>query len=221
IVCICSGGKLKEVCEKTSTPLIVVPKGLQPRASSGYMTIPMLNILINSRIIADKTEEIEDTIKVLKKDLSEGAQGLAQRLAGKVPLIYSSDRMIAVARLWKAAVNENAKRPAFFNVFPEMNHNDMIGFKNTTTEFYFIFIEDADDHPRIKKRMAITKELLQELDLPVLIIKLTGPNLLARIFSSMLMGMYTGYYLALEYGVDPSPVEMVEDLKKKLGSYVN
>ncbi|MBU0536777.1 MAG: SIS domain-containing protein, partial [Nanoarchaeota archaeon] len=99
IVCICSGGKLKEVCEKTSTPLVVVPKGLQPRASSGYMTIPMLNILINSRLISDKTEEIEDTIKVLKKDIHEGAQGLAQRLVGKVPLIYSSDRMIAVARL--------------------------------------------------------------------------------------------------------------------------
>ena len=218
IVCIASGGKLREICQNTKTTFIEVPKGLQPRASTGYMTMPILNVLMNSRLITDKTEEMADTVDALKKDIKAGAEGLAQRLVNKVPLIYSSDRMISVARLWKAAVNENSKHPAFFNVFPEMNHNDMMGFRNANGNFYFIFIEDADDHPRIKKRMAITKELLHENEQPVLILKLSGPNLLARMFSAILMGMYVGYYLALEYKVDPSPVDMVEDLKKKLGS---
>lgn len=222
VVCVTAGGKLQEMCEKTSTPAIIVPRGIQPRSAAGYMTIPILNCLMNSRLIIDKNDEIDDTIKALKKDIKENAKGLAKRLVGKIPLIYSSDRMVAIARLWKAAINENAKTPAFFNVFPEMNHNDMNGFANQGNhkgDFYAIFIEDAEDHPRIKKRMEITKELMQEKDCPVLILKITGPNTLARIFSAILMGGYVGYYLALELGVDPTPVDMVEGLKKRLGTY--
>ncbi len=222
IVCISSDGKLKEKCRNTSTPFIEVPKGIQPRAATGYQTMPILNVLINSRIISEKKrEEMQEIAKVLRKDVKESAEGVAQRLVDKIPLIYTSERMSAVARLWKAAINENAKAQAFFNVFPEMNHNDMNGFINQKAEFYAVFIEDIDDHERIKKRMRITKELLQEKECPVLMLRLTGPNFLARIFSAILMGMYVGYYLAIAYGTDPTPVEMVEGLKKKLGSYIS
>ncbi|MBD3314067.1 bifunctional phosphoglucose/phosphomannose isomerase [Candidatus Woesearchaeota archaeon] len=222
VVCISSGGKLRELCESSRSPIVLVPKGLQPRASTGYQTLPILNILSNSGVIPDQTSEMDDVVKALKKDMKESAKDIVGRIKDKIPLIYSSDRMIAVARLWKAAVNENSKHPAFFNVFPEMNHNDMIGFKQAkNSRYYFIFIEDAEDHMRIKKRMKITKEILQNIGLPVLIIKLTGPNRLARMFSSILMGMYAGYYLALEYGIDPSPVDLVEDLKKQMGPYIS
>ncbi|MCX8147054.1 MAG: bifunctional phosphoglucose/phosphomannose isomerase [Candidatus Woesearchaeota archaeon] len=221
IVCITSGGKLKKFCEDSKTPLIIVPSGIQPRDAIGYQTLPLLNVLINSKIISSTAkDDIKDMVGLLRKDIKEEAEALAKKLVNKIPLIYSSDRMVSVARAWKTKINENAKAQAFFNVFPEMNHNEMVGFTNLKADYYAIFIDDKDDHPRIKKRMEITKKLLNEKRCPVLILKLTGPNRLARIFSCILLGSYVGYYLALEYGTDPTPVKMVEDLKKELGEYI-
>ncbi|MCX6706814.1 MAG: bifunctional phosphoglucose/phosphomannose isomerase [Candidatus Woesearchaeota archaeon] len=220
IVCITSGGELVVACEKTGTNLVRIPSGIQPRSATGYMTIPVLNILSRSKIIEDQTDEIVGMVSILRKDVKENAKALAKRLVDKVPIIYTSNRLMAVARLWKAAINENAKAQAFFNALPEANHNEINGFVNKRADFYGIFIEDIDDLPRIKKRMEITKELMQEWECHTLILKLTGSNQLARMFSAILMGQYVGYYLALEYETDPTPVEMVEGLKKKLGVYI-
>jgi glucose/mannose-6-phosphate isomerase len=220
IICITSGGELAAVCAKTGTHLVKVPSGIQPRSATGYMTIPILNILSRSQIIEDQTDEIVGMINILKKDIKENAKALARRLVDKVPIIYTSSRLIAVARIWKAAMNENAKTQAFFNALPEANHNEINGFVNKGADFYGIFIEDSDDHPRIKKRMEVTKGLMQEWECHTLILKLTGSNALARMFSAILMGHYVGYYLALEYATDPTPVEMVEGLKKQLGVYI-
>jgi glucose/mannose-6-phosphate isomerase len=91
-----------------------------------------------------------------------------------------------------------------------------VGFTELKADYYVIVMEDAEDHERIKRRMEITKHLLQKAGCPVLLMKITGKNRLARIFSTILLGSYVGYYLALEHKVDPSPVVMVEDLKKML-----
>lgn len=219
MVCITSGGKLKEMCETSRTPLILVPAGIQPRMAVGYQTIPLLNVLAASRIIDDQTKELIGTVDTLKKNMKESAQQLAKRVLNKIPVVYTSNKLVSIAKTWKAAFNENAKTQAFFNEFPEMNHNEMIGYTHLRADFYAIFIEDEDDHPRIKKRMTLTKELLNEKKCHVMILKLTGPNLLARIFSSIQFGLYASYYLALEYDVDPTPVVMVESLKKNLGPF--
>jgi glucose/mannose-6-phosphate isomerase len=121
-----------------------------------------------------------------------------------------------MAKVWKAKINENAKCPAFFNEFPELNHNEMVGFTRLNGNYYVIMMEDEEDHERIKRRMEVTKGLLQKQGCPVLLMKITGKDRLARIFSTVLLGSYVGYYLALEHGVDPTPVTMVEDLKKTL-----
>jgi glucose/mannose-6-phosphate isomerase len=215
VVCLSSGGKLKDIALREGTPYIELPTGMMPRDSLGYQTIPMLNVLINSKIIP-KTNELNSLVRILKTDNREKAQTLAQRLINKIPIIYSSRKMSCLTKVWKAKINENAKVQAFANEFPELNHNEMVGFTNPVTDYYMIIIEDVDDHPRIKKRMEITKQVMQSYGIPVLMLRIKGENRLARIFSTVLLGSYVGYYLALEYEIDPTPIKMVEDFKKKM-----
>ncbi|MBI4149815.1 bifunctional phosphoglucose/phosphomannose isomerase [Candidatus Woesearchaeota archaeon] len=217
LVCIASGGKLSDACVRDKVPFVRVPGGIQPRDAIGYMTIPILNILMASKIIS-KNADTTHVTSALKTVDKEKAQEIAKKLFNKIPIFYSSRRMAALAMIWKIKVNENAKCQAFFNVFPEMNHNEMVGFTHMKGDFYIIMMEDEEDSDHIKKRMEITKHLLQKQGCPVLLLKITGKNRLARIFSTLLLGAYVGYYLALEYKIDPSPVVMVEELKKMLAS---
>ncbi len=215
LVCLSSDVKLADWSMRDNAPHIHVPTGIQPRDALGYQTIPLLNVLMMSKIIP-KNADIASMISVLKAVDKGKAEEIARKLVDKVPIIYASSSMVALAKTWKSKINENAKCPAFFNEFPEMNHNEMVGFTHGKGNFYLILMEDEEDHARIKKRMEITKELIQKQGHPVLLMKITGKNRLARIFSTILLGSYVGYYLALEYKVDPSPVVMVEDLKKML-----
>jgi len=215
IIVMANGGKLKDIAAKESKTFIELPCGMQPRDSIGYMVIPILNILMNSKLIP-KNDDAKKMIDALRKDIKKKAEEIAEKLVNKIPIIYSSREMYAAARIWKIKMNENAKTQAFWNVFPELNHNEMVGFTEPRGNYYMIFIEDEKDDPKIKKRMMIAKKLMNEKGIPTLHLTLSGPNRLARIFSAVLLGSYVGYYLALKYGIDPGPVKMVEDFKKRL-----
>lgn len=215
IVAISAGGDLKELAKNDEVPHIEVPKGINPRDAIGYLTIPIITILQNSGI-APPTKDLPNMIRMLKQDHQQKAKEIAAKLANKIPIIYSSKHLFCVARIWKIKINENAKTPAFWNEFPELNHNEMNGFINPKGDYFVVFISDQDDHPRIKKRMEITRKLLTDKKIPTLELRLTGENRLARIFSAILLGSYVSYYLALSYNIDPNPVEMVEELKARL-----
>ena len=124
--------------------------------------------------------------------------------------------MFCIAEKWKTDINENAKTHAFYNMFSEFNHNEICAYENPVGDFYVVIVSDEKDHDRIKKRIEIFKKLLREYKAPVTEISITGTNLLTRLFSSIWMGLYLAYYLALEYGIDPTPVKIIEKLKKDL-----
>lgn len=206
--------KLLEIAEKLKTPIVKVPAVDMPRHATGYMFFPMLNILNNMRITSCQ-EEIDETIAGLKHlDLKETAQQLAETLYDKIPIIYTSDKLYAIAKKWKIVFNETTKIPAFYNVIPNLNHSEITGFTNMGDRFYAIIIRDEDDFRLVKKRMDLTKDILIEMGCSAKEIKLTGKNLLLRIFSSMYLGELTSYYLALRYGVDPEKIEIQEKIKK-------
>jgi glucose/mannose-6-phosphate isomerase len=216
VVSLASGGLLRSLCTKNKTPFIQVPEGLVPRDAIGYQTIPLLNVLQNSKLIDNQSNAIAETLTALRKDYKEKAEELAKKLVNKVPLIYSSENLECLARIWKSKINENAKSTAFFNVFPELNHNEIESYNHVLGNYYVIIINDVDDIPRIKTRMEVMKTLIQEQDVPVLELKLTGKNKLARIFSSILLGSYVGYYLALEYKLDPADTDLLDNFKKQI-----
>lgn len=217
IIAITSGGKLAELAGKFKKDLVMVKSGLQPRLSYGYLFFPILKILQNSGIIEKQDREVEKLTAVLRKNIyKEKAKQLAERLFNKVPLIYSSERLYAIAYKWKINFNENSKIHAFCNFFPELNHNEMVGFTKKNGDYYCIIIKDDYDERRIKKRMSITKDIITINKSPALELNITGTSDLVKIFSTIHIGDWTSYILALKNKVDPTPVKLVEYLKKKL-----
>ena len=217
IVAISSGGKLEELSTKQRQIFIKVPSGIQPRSGYAYLFFPILNVLMNSKIIGDVSHEIEMTMNILKKPIfEERAKEIARKLEGKIPLIYSSDRMFAVAYKWKINFNENSKVHAFCNMFPELNHNEMVGYTTIEGDYHVILVKDEDDRMRVKKRFEITKDIIKKKGIPVTEIMLKGSSTLTKIFSAIYIGDWASYYLALKYKVDPTPVKAVEDFKKRL-----
>lgn len=213
IIGITSGGTLAEECER----IITVPGGLQPRAALGYLFFPMLGVLHNAGIVRIKNDELNDMIECIKKvdELEDEAKKLAQKIKDKIPIIYASEQFKAVAYRWKTQINENGKMPVFTHTFSEMNHNEIVGYQSMDRKFAAIVIRDPHDHEQIKKRMDICKDIMEER-VDVHEVYTEGKSLLARIFSTILLGDLVSYHCALWNRVDPTPVDVIEDLKKKL-----
>ena len=214
IIGIASGGKLADECNK----VVKVPSGLQPRAALGYLFFPMLGILHNTGIIRVKNDELNEMMDILKKTdkFNEMGQNLSKKLKEKIPIIYASDALGAVAMRWKTQINENAKMTAFYNVFSEMNHNEIAGYNGIDRKFAAVLIRDKYDNERIKKRMDICKQIMGNI-IDVQEVETQGNGLLARMFSAIYLGDFVSYHLAMWNRVDPWPVEIIEGMKKRLG----
>lgn len=216
IIAITSGGKLKELAKKLNKQIIEIPKGIPPRAALGYLFIPMLVVLQNSRIIPDKRDEINKMIDSLMNiKFKEKAQELAAKLQDKIPIIYSSNKLKSAALRWKQQFNENSKVHCFCNVFPELDHNEIMGYENLKGDYFVVILKDEDDKVETKERMDITKKIISE-HCPVTEIIVKGDNLLTKIFSAIYLGDLTSFYLALLYNTDPTPVYSIEEIKKEL-----
>ncbi|MDI6736092.1 MAG: bifunctional phosphoglucose/phosphomannose isomerase [bacterium] len=224
IVIITAGGKLEELSRKYNIPMVKIIKespSFQPRAASGYFFGIFVTILANSGIIKDRGNELVELKNFLAGvDFENNAVELAQKLVNHVPIIYTTTKYEScVARIIKIKFNENSKMQAFFNVFPELNHNEMVGWtniKNIKGKYHFLIIEDVEDDERNKKRMQVFKNILKEKNLDWTSIPMQGDTLLTKIFSTLYLFDFVSYYLALAYGVDPTPVDMVEEFKKAL-----
>ena len=218
MVAITSGGKLLTKFREHKMPLIQIPSGLQPRAALAYQLIPMLRLLGKMKLISDPSREIARTADALRKaSYDSRAKSLAGKLLGKIPIIYASERLASVAYRWKTQFNENAKIHAFSHTFSELNHNELLGYSNLHANYYAILLEDETDHPRIRTRIRLTRELISKQDVPSTQILIKGDNLLTRLFSAIHIGDLASVYLALLTNTDPEPVIMIENFKKRLG----
>lgn len=222
LVTICSGGKLLELSRMNKTPCVIVPHGLEPRMAYAYQFFPILRILENSNFINKQDDYIDNLIRLIKKNdkVIELSQQLAEKMFQKIPLIYTSEKLKAAGYKWKINFNENAKILAFNNVFPEFNHNEINGYINKIGDFYAVIIRDDEEFSRVRKRMAIIKGLLKKYNIPVTEILIKGEDPLTKLFSAIFIGDWTSYFLALAYKIDPTKVDIVEDLKKQLGPFV-
>ena len=219
IIGITSGGQVEEICKKNNIPLVKIDSGIQPRCATGYIFSALLKVLANSGITKDISEEIIKTSEKLKEinpSLEKHGEKLAKKLSKKIPVIYASGKFKSVARIWKIEFNENSKTPAFYNYFPEINHNEMVGFSQLkkNNNFHFIIIKDESDNPRNLKRMNLFASLLKKKGAKTDFIKTEQGSLLFKTFAVLLLGDWVSYYLALKYKIDPTPVKMVEEFKK-------
>jgi len=214
---ITTGGELAQLAKKYNTPLASLPPvKIQPRWAIGYLFGALEKILSNSGVIKDSSGEIFKIAENLKPlELEAQGKSLAKKLVGKIPLIYASNKFKSLARIWKIKFNENSKIMAFWNYFPELNHNEMVGYSELEN-FHVIVLRDSDDHPKILKAMELTANLLKEKGIEVNFVEIEGKSILEKLFNNLILSDWVSYYLAKEYKIDPAPVEIVEEFKKKL-----
>lgn len=212
------GGKLGALAKKSQLPFVELPDtGIQPRSALGFGMKGLLRLMGESKLF----EEVAALSRTLRPTSSRArGTALAAKLCGKVPVIYASERNRAVAYNWKIKFNETGKVPAFFNLVPELNHNEMTGFdhvpKNSrlAKAFSFLLVTDDQDDPRVQKRMAVLAKLYRERGLSCVSLPLVGANRWQRIFSSLVFADWVALVTARQYGAEPEQVPMVEEFKK-------
>ncbi len=217
IVTLTSGGKLRELARDARVPLVIVPQGLPPRSAIAYFLFPMLVILHNAGIAKLNIAEVKALIEALgNTGWEKKAKELAEEIYGKTPIIYAAEPLEGVALRWKQEFNENSKIHAFYNVFSEMDHNELMAYERAKGDFHVILLRDERDHPHNKKRMDFLKSILKERKIPITELLLKGTQPLVKIFTALYMGDLTSYHLAKRYGVDPVETSLIEELKRLL-----
>ncbi|OGY68044.1 MAG: bifunctional phosphoglucose/phosphomannose isomerase [Candidatus Harrisonbacteria bacterium RIFCSPLOWO2_02_FULL_45_10c] len=220
VAVIATGGTLLQLAKKNATPYIQMPDiGLQPRMALGLNLMAHLKFI--DPVVMKKLKALERTLDVARYEAE--AKILVKKLRDKIPIIYASAENQALAYIWKIKFNETSKIPAFYNAFPELNHNEMNGFdavaatRQLSANAHFIFLRDANDHPKIQKRMRVTEVLYGNRALPVMAVDFDSRHL-HSLFGLLVYGDWVSYYLAEYYGVEAEQVPMVEEFKKKIKS---
>lgn len=194
LIIISSGGQLIEIAKKKELPYIELPnEDILPRMALGYSLKAFLKV-VNRKI----------NYNIDNKKLEKLGKQISKKIKGTIPIIYSSNRNKSIGYIWKINLNETSKNSAFNNVFPELNHNEI----EILDKYYFSFIiiEDDLDHPRIKLRMKIFKKKYKTITLK------DDP------ISLVILSLWTSHYLAVEKGIDPVNIKLIEEFKKELAS---
>ncbi|MEY2703909.1 MAG: hypothetical protein RLY43_2548 [Bacteroidota bacterium] len=216
VVIVTTGGELFELAVSAQLPHVVIPnEGVQPRLALGYSALAIAEIMKDKELISDLKNV---SVKINPESLRSEGLSLANSIGNKIPVIYSSNKNLAVAYNWKIKLNETAKTPAFYNIFPELNHNEMQGYQDEgyNQNFHFIFLNDSSDNERIQERMNVLSVLLKEKGYEVTNLELSGDNVLEKVFTSLLTADWTAFEMAKIKGTDPQSVPFIESFKNKL-----
>jgi len=226
---ITGGGKLQAMAEKEGIPVFPIDYQAPPRAAFPHSFIPLLGIFQNLDLLADKSASLAEAVQVMTQLSSElvetvplasnPAKQLAARISGKLAVIYGAQLFSEVGRRWKGQFNENSKNWAFHEVFPELNHNAVVGYEfppDIKDRILVVLLHSSLLHHRISNRYRLTSEILTLAGIGHEWVEAKGNSPLAQMMSLVLFGDYVSFYLALMNGVDPTPVAPIDYLKKRL-----
>ena len=232
IAVITSGGKLLKAAQTKNYPLTIIPEGNQPRYAVLYNFKALVTILEQAGLV--KVEQVERTLSSATSFLKQAietwkpnvpmnqnqAKQLAYECIGKSVVIYSGPLLYPAAYKWKINFNENAKHIAWVNQYPELNHNEMIGWTKQPVDKPYSVIELRSnlEHPRVQKRFEVTEKLLSGLRPAPLIVRPKGEDLLQQLLYSVALGDFVSLYTALLNGLNPTPVALIEKFKKALAN---
>ena len=221
-VVITSGGDLLERARRRGHPAVVVPTGLPPRAALAYLFIPMLAVLHRAGAVRSFEAEVREAARLDADRFRARAEGLAGRLVERIPVIYSATPFLEpVAQRWKDQLNENAKTFAAWNTFPELNHNETVGWgvdASLARLIHVIILHDRLQPARLGQRVAITKELAFHRAGGLDEFTSEGEHKLSRLLSLILLGDLVSWNVAIKRDVDPTPVAVIDELKRTLAA---
>ena len=216
-----TNGPLAEAARRDGVPVVGLPSGLQPRAAVGYLFTVVAEVAALVGAAEGIRTEIDSSAAHLR-EVTDGVARLAGELAGRldgsIPVFYGADLTVPVSFRWKTQVNENAKLPAFTASLPEADHNEIAGWgEGVADRMSAVFLEDRDQHPRVRQRIELTAKLIEPAAETVARVETEGESRTERLLWAVMLGDLLSLHLAARRGIDPTPVEMIDRLKAELG----
>ena len=229
VVAITTGGELAERADTAMIPLWRFDHAGQPRAAVGYSFTMLLALFTRLGLLPDPESEFVEALtemraqqasyKVDSPAVENPTKRMAGQFVGRWPLIIGAGFLAPVARRWRTQIAELAKSVAQFELLPEADHNMVAGVLNPEELFastMAIFLDGDQLHERNRARVQATRETLMVEGFNTDVVQGVGTSRLAQQWTSLHYGDYVAYYLAMAYGVDPTPVDAIEDLKRRL-----
>jgi glucose/mannose-6-phosphate isomerase len=229
-VVITCGGRLKEIAETYRSTRVDLPvTEMQARSVIGDLFVALLTVFEKLNLLNRYyTDDLDNTISLLNSlskiyaNLENSpALHIATKLRGFTPVLYAGNELHEVTAIrWKNQFGENSKIISHWNTFPELNHDEIVGWEQDAAlqkQFKLVFLRDEHDYPRIKKRIDITRDLLSARNIGVIEVFASGATPLERVMSLMYLGDWVSIYLAFLNNTDPTPVELIAELKRHLG----
>ena len=232
VVAVTAGGALAELARARGALHVPCPPGLgMPRAAIGALVAPLFMTLFHLHAFPEGHALLVEAQAQLKRRRGQcepavsgpanPARELARRIGGSVPLVYGGGAIGAVAAYrWKCDINENAKSPAFWAAYPELDHNEICQWGQhgdvTRQLLTLVSLRHGSEHERLSAAIDRTTELIEEALLQVLEVNAEGVGRLAQLLDLMYLGDWVSCYLALDHDVDPGPIDAITQLKAAL-----
>ena len=223
-VAITSGGTIGKIAKEHQLDIISIPgESKSPRANIGYSVVQMLFMLHYKGLVGNAfIQQVEQTAALLDQEgpsLSTRGGKLANSIKGYLPVIYVDSRILPVAVRFRQQINENGKHLCRVDELPEMNHNEIVGWEHpeqvmSDSKVYFLLTDY--DHPRVRERIRISREILKGKATNVSDIVAKGNSLLGQCFYLIHLTDWVSYFLALANQADPSAIDTIDQLKSEL-----
>jgi glucose/mannose-6-phosphate isomerase len=229
VAVISTGGTLLDVARRASLPHLSFPGGGQPRAAVGYAITLLCGLLERAGMLDVGDDEVVAAVATADAAVTayasevptadNAAKQLAWSIVDRLPVIEASGFLAPVARRWKTQLNENSKSVAAYEELPEATHNAVVGYPQPDglrDHQLVVFLESELDHPRNALRARLSRELLAASGISHHVVSAVGPSRFARALDAIVLGDFTSVYLAGLYGIDPTPVDAISELKQAL-----
>jgi glucose/mannose-6-phosphate isomerase len=226
---ICSGGLLEGFSHALGLPYMRIPSGYPPRSAVPYVFFPMVAMLQKLGLLNTFEDEASDAVKALKDTREEissatpteenPSKKLALALEGLIPMVCGFGPFEAVTTRMKTQFNENSKTWAFHEAFSELNHNAVVGYlypSRARQVIFVVLLHSTLLHPRNQLRYQATMELLKEARISYERVEAQGEGFLAQVLNLLLFGDYVSFYLAILNHMDPTPIVIIDELKKAI-----
>jgi glucose/mannose-6-phosphate isomerase len=223
IACISSGGKLSDMAVENDWPLITVPGGLPPRAAFGLTIVQLFRMAEAFGMTSpDWKAQVQKAIAHLdanEETIRKAALQLAESIQSKLPIVYTSSWLEGVATRWNQQISENSKGLSWHNVYPEMNHNELVGWASGTHDLSVIYLTSSFDHPRVAKRMELTETVIRKKTPHIHHYRAQGDSKIEQALYLIHLGDWMTVYLAEYKGADSIEIEVIDWLKDSLAKF--
>lgn len=223
IICVTSGGKVEELAKQHKFDVIKIPGGNPPRSCIGYSLVQLIKIFTFYRLAPESLlHEVKNSINLLEKEnpfICTEAQKTAKWLLNKIPVIYSLGSCEGVSVRFRQQINENSKMLCWHHVFPEMNHNELVGWTSRNEQLAVITFRTSFDYNRTQKRYEVCKPVFEKYSAGVTDIYAKGNTKLEQFLYLINLGDWISVYIAELKNIDAVEVNIINQLKSELSKF--